>query len=479
MPSRPPLAPGLYERLITNALKAELDALEREGTSVVHSAAHRSRRGARHARAAHRSASSPARCEDCRRRSARRASRRSPTASSSCSRGDGETKDSVAHADAVVLPPDGAARRAPAHGRPGAGPRPPAPAGPALRLRPPRQRARRAGARSRARARDPSADSIDLLCAFVRWHGLRVLMDPLTAHCRAGKPLARHHHRLHRVHRAQGAGLAAEPRRAGEGVLRHRSPRACMPRRGCSGARPATPPPTSGRRTCRSPRCSTAWSGTCGCRRWARRTCWRSSTRRSRATGPARNTRTTREPPSRRPASIAPCRANREDTLDAPLTFLDVKPWPHQREILEKLDAERKRHQPLEEPGGGRHRHGQDDRRRARLQAAAQREAAGPRPAPAVRGAPAGDPEAEPRRVPPGAASGDFGELYVDGDVPDEWRHVFGSVQSLSQMDFDRLKPDAFDVVIVDEFHRAGAPTYTKLLEHLTAEGAARAHRHA
>ena len=34
-------------------------------------------------------------------------------------------------------------------------------------------------------------------------------------------------------------------------------------------------------------------------------------------------------------------------------------------------------------------------------------------------------------------------------------------------MDFDRLKPDAFDVVIVDEFHRAGAPTYKKLLGHL------------
>ena len=44
---------------------------------------------------------------------------------------------------------------------------------------------------------------------------------------------------------------------------------------------------------------------------------------------------------------------------------------------------------------------------------------------------------------------------------------MFGSVQSLSQMDFDRLKPDAFDVVIVDEFHHAGAPTYKKLLGHL------------
>ncbi len=29
----------------------------------------------------------------------------------------------------------------------------------------------------------PSADSIDLLCAFVRWHGLRLLADPLEALC--------------------------------------------------------------------------------------------------------------------------------------------------------------------------------------------------------------------------------------------------------------------------------------------------------
>lgn len=35
----------------------------------------------------------------------------------------------------------------------------------------------------------PSADSIDLVCAFVRWHGLRLLADPLEALCRAGRPL--------------------------------------------------------------------------------------------------------------------------------------------------------------------------------------------------------------------------------------------------------------------------------------------------
>ena len=35
----------------------------------------------------------------------------------------------------------------------------------------------------------PSADSIDLLCAFVRWPGLRVLENQLEAHCRADRRL--------------------------------------------------------------------------------------------------------------------------------------------------------------------------------------------------------------------------------------------------------------------------------------------------
>jgi len=62
---------------------------------------------------------------------------------------------------------------------------------------------------------------------------------------------------------------------------------------------------------------------------------------------------------------------------------------------------------------------------------------------------------------------GAFGELYVDGHRPDEWRHVFASVQSLAQLDLANLQPDAFDVVIVDEFHHAAASTYRRLLDHL------------
>ena len=44
---------------------------------------------------------------------------------------------------------------------------------------------------------------------------------------------------------------------------------------------------------------------------------------------------------------------------------------------------------------------------------------------------------------------------------------MFGSVQSLSRLDLRSCHPDAFDIVIVDEFHRAGARTYRRLLGRL------------
>ncbi|MBW3650393.1 MAG: DUF3427 domain-containing protein [Actinobacteria bacterium] len=60
-----------------------------------------------------------------------------------------------------------------------------------------------------------------------------------------------------------------------------------------------------------------------------------------------------------------------------------------------------------------------------------------------------------------------FGELYVAGERPDRWRHVFASIQSLTAGGIDRIPPDHFDVVIVDEFHHAEAATYQRLLEHV------------
>jgi superfamily II DNA or RNA helicase len=57
-----------------------------------------------------------------------------------------------------------------------------------------------------------------------------------------------------------------------------------------------------------------------------------------------------------------------------------------------------------------------------------------------------------------------FGELWVGGARPHRFEHVFASIQSLHGAALDRLDPRHFDVVIVDEFHHAAAPTYEALL---------------
>jgi superfamily II DNA or RNA helicase/HKD family nuclease len=62
---------------------------------------------------------------------------------------------------------------------------------------------------------------------------------------------------------------------------------------------------------------------------------------------------------------------------------------------------------------------------------------------------------------------GSFGELQVDGERPSDGRHVFASVQSLAQQDPATLHPTAYDVVIVDEFHHAAAASYRRWLDHL------------
>lgn len=60
-----------------------------------------------------------------------------------------------------------------------------------------------------------------------------------------------------------------------------------------------------------------------------------------------------------------------------------------------------------------------------------------------------------------------FGELLVDGDQPTRWRHVFASVQSLTADRLSAIDPGHFDVIVIDEFHHAQAPSYRRLLEHI------------
>ncbi len=60
-----------------------------------------------------------------------------------------------------------------------------------------------------------------------------------------------------------------------------------------------------------------------------------------------------------------------------------------------------------------------------------------------------------------------FGELWVGGKRPSRFEHVFASIQSLHRSGLESVDPSHFDVVIVDEFHHAAAPSYQMLLERI------------
>ena len=60
-----------------------------------------------------------------------------------------------------------------------------------------------------------------------------------------------------------------------------------------------------------------------------------------------------------------------------------------------------------------------------------------------------------------------FGEKWVGGARPTRFEHVFASIRSLHANDLRALPPDHFDVVIVDEFHHAAASSYERVLDHL------------
>ncbi len=58
-----------------------------------------------------------------------------------------------------------------------------------------------------------------------------------------------------------------------------------------------------------------------------------------------------------------------------------------------------------------------------------------------------------------------FGDLMVGGHKPSQIDHLFISIQSLNSADLPaRTTPDYYDMIIVDEFHHAAAPSYQKLL---------------
>lgn len=60
-----------------------------------------------------------------------------------------------------------------------------------------------------------------------------------------------------------------------------------------------------------------------------------------------------------------------------------------------------------------------------------------------------------------------FGEKWVGGSRPTHFEHVFASIQSLNVGDLETLAAEHFDIVIVDEFHHAAAASYGRVLDRL------------
>lgn len=59
-----------------------------------------------------------------------------------------------------------------------------------------------------------------------------------------------------------------------------------------------------------------------------------------------------------------------------------------------------------------------------------------------------------------------FGEMFVGNNRPNSLDYLFISIQTFNSQNFtEKTKADFYDYIIVDEFHHAAAPTYQKLLE--------------
>ncbi|HEX7064372.1 MAG TPA: DUF3427 domain-containing protein [Bacillales bacterium] len=59
-----------------------------------------------------------------------------------------------------------------------------------------------------------------------------------------------------------------------------------------------------------------------------------------------------------------------------------------------------------------------------------------------------------------------FGDVMVDGHVPEQIDHLFVSIQSLNSKELiAQTSPEFYDFIVVDEFHHAASPSYQQLLE--------------
>ncbi|MFD8456513.1 DUF3427 domain-containing protein [Streptomyces antimycoticus] len=155
----------------------------------------------------------------------------------------------------------------------------------------------------------------------------------------------------------------------------------------------------------------------------------------------------------------------KSDTHAISLSGLEVRPYPHQQDMLERLRVERdihSRHRNLlvAATGTGKTvmaaldykalKHAHQGRALSLLFVAHRQEIL----------------KQSLRTYQEVLDDANFGELLVGGEVPTGWTHVFASVQSLNARGLEELAPDHFDVVVIDEFHHGVSPTYRRIIDH-------------
>lgn len=147
--------------------------------------------------------------------------------------------------------------------------------------------------------------------------------------------------------------------------------------------------------------------------------------------------------------------------------FFDIMPYPYQEEILDKLKTEREvrgraRNLVVAATGTGKTVISAFDYKRflskhpnepCRLLFVAHREEILRQSISTFRGV---------------LKDENFGDLFVGGfRKPDSIDHLFMSIQTFNSQSWaDKTTPSFYDYIVVDEFHHAAAPTYQKLLEH-------------
>jgi superfamily II DNA or RNA helicase/HKD family nuclease len=153
------------------------------------------------------------------------------------------------------------------------------------------------------------------------------------------------------------------------------------------------------------------------------------------------------------------------DRVTVSLSGLEVRPYPYQQEMLDAIEAERQvhdRHRNLvvAATGTGKTVVAALDYRRLSSEPTTQPSLLFVAHRKEIL-------EQSMRTYREVLTDPNFGELYVGSARPERWRHVFASVQSLTAYGVENIPSDAFEIVVIDEFHHAEARTYRRIIDHL------------